>query len=358
MVKAICPDSPNAFNNLFVNASCIVPCDFNGDGYTDLFIGARDVPWNYGEAPKSYLFQNDGTGKFIDVTEKNAKGLSHIGFVTSALWYDLNKDGKKDLILTLEWGGIVAFIDHNGSFEKKVLTDKKGWWNFVLPVDINNDGNIDLIAGNLGLNSRLKASVAEPVRLYYNDFDDNGKKEQVLTYYLQGKQIPFATKDELQKQMPIMKKKFLYGGDFAKATLEELFTKEKLQKADTLTANYFANSILINKGGLNFDVQPMPWQAQLSPYRDAVVVDANGDGLPDILLVGNYYENNIEMGRNDADFGTILLNKGNNKFSAESLNGLVIKGQTRHIKAINIDKTPAYILARNNDSAMIVRFKK
>jgi hypothetical protein len=180
----------------------------------------------------------------------------------------------------------------------------------------------------------------------------------VLTYYLQGKQIPFATKDELQKQMPVMKKKFLYGEDFAKATLEELFTKEKLQKSDTLTANYFANSILINKGDLNFDVQPMPWQAQLSPYRDAVVVDANGDNLPDILLVGNYYENNIEMGRYDADFGTILLNKGNNKFSAESLNGLQIKGQTRHIKTININNAPAYILARNNDSAMIIRFKK
>ncbi len=350
--------SADAFDNLFVNASCVAPYDFNSDGHVDLFIGGRDVPWNYGQVPQSYLLENNGEGKFIDVTDKVAKDLSHLGFITNAIWCDLNNDGKKDLIVTLEWGGIIAFINHNGNFEKKVLCDKKGWWNFVLPVDLNNDGKIDLIAGNLGLNHRLKASEKEPVRLYYNDFDDNGKKEQLLTYYLGGKEIPFATKDELQKQMPVMKKKFLYAEDFAKATLQDLFTKEKLNSSEILTANYFANAILINKGNLNFDVQPMPWLAQLSPYRDAVVVDANGDNLPDVLLVGNYYENNIEMGRNDADFGTILLNKGNNKFSAESINGLEIKDQSRHIRPININKSPAFIVAKNNDSAMVIRFRK
>ena len=322
----------NAFDSLFVNASCVVPYDFNGDGKIDLFIGGRSVPWEYGRIPQSYLLINDGTGHFKDVTEKYANGLSHIGFVTNALWFDLNKDGEQDLILSLEWGGIIAFINHHGTFTKKILTDKKGWWNFILPVDVNNDGNVDLIAGNLGLNSRLKASEKEPVRLYYNDFDDNGKKEQVLTYYLNGKEYPFANKGELEKQMPVMKKHFLYAEDFAKASLEDIFTKEKLEKADTLTANYFQNAILINNGNLNFTVQPMPWQAQLSPYRDAVVVDANGDNLPDILLVGNYYENNIQMGRNDADFGTILLNKGNGLFTCESINGLEIKGQVRHIR--------------------------
>ncbi len=114
--------------------------------------------------------------------------MAHIGFVTRALWFDLDKNGEKDLILSLEWGGIIAFMNHNGTFTRKVLTDKKGWWNFILPVDLNHDGNIDLIAGNLGLNSRLKASENEPVRLYYNDFDDNGKKEQILTYYLDGRE--------------------------------------------------------------------------------------------------------------------------------------------------------------------------
>ena len=112
------------------------------------------------------------------------------------------------------------------TFSKKVLTDKKGWWNFVMPCDIDNDGDIDLVAGNLGLNSRLKASQSKPVKLYYNDFDDNGKKEQVLTYYLNGKEIPFANKAELEKQMPFLKKKFLYASDFAKASLKTFLPKQ------------------------------------------------------------------------------------------------------------------------------------
>lgn len=348
----------DAFNNLFVNASCVIPCDFNGDGSIDLFIGGRSVPWNYGQIPQSYLLENDGTGRFRDVTNQVTPGLSNIGLVTSGLWYDLDKNGKKDLILTLEWGGIVAFLNNGKSFTQKILTDKKGWWNFVLPIDMDNDGQEDLVAGNLGLNSRLKASFEEPVRMYYNDFDGNGKKEQILTYYLDGKEIEFANKDEIEKQIPVIKKQFLYARDFAKASLEQIFTREKLKNSDTLTANYFSNAVLINNGKLKFTVQAMPWQAQLSPYRDAVVVDANGDGLPDILLVGNYFENNIQMGRNDADFGTILLNRGHHKFEAESLNGLQVKGQVRHIQRIRIGKKDAFILARNNDSVMIIEFRK
>lgn len=347
----------DAFDTLFVNASCVVPYDFNGDGYLDLFIGGRSVPLSYGEIPHSYLLQNDGTGKFKDVTDTYAKGLSNIGFVTSSLWFDLDKDGDKDLLITLEWGGIIAFINDHGRFTKKVLTDKKGWWNFVLPVDLNNDGNFDLIAGNLGLNSRLKASEKEPVRMYYNDFDDNGKKEQLLTYYLDGKEIQFANKGELERQIPIIKKRFLYAQDFAKASLEDIFTRQKLITSDTLTANYFANAVLLNDGKLNFSVSALPWQAQLSPYRTALAIDANGDNLPDILIAGNYYDNNIQMGRYDADFGSILVNKGQGNFEAENINGLQIKGQVRHLKNIMINGKEAFILARNNDSTMIIQFK-
>lgn len=347
----------NAFDSLFVNASCVNPYDFNGDGKIDLFIGGRSVPGHYGQIPKSYLLMNDGKGHFKDVTQKYADGLSDIGFVTNAVWYDLDKNGEKDLIVSLEWGGIVAFMNHHGTFTKKILTDKKGWWNFILPVDINNDGNVDLVVGNLGLNTRLKASEKEPVRLYYNDFDDNGTKEQVLTYYLDGREIPFATFSDLQKQIPILKKRFPYAADFAKASLDDIFTKEKLESSEILTENYYQSAVLINKGNLNFTIQPLPWLAQLSTYRDAVVVDANGDNLPDILLVGNYYGNNVQMGRSDADFGTILLNKGNGQFDCQSINGLVIKGEVRHISEIKIDKKKAYILARNNDSTMVIQFK-
>ena len=348
----------NAFPNMFQTFSCVVPYDFNGDGFVDLFIGGRSEPWEYGEIPHSYLLQNDGTGKFKDVTEKHAKELAKIGMVTNAVWVDIDKDGDKDLIVSCQWGGINAFINNKGFFTKKLLTDKNGWWNFVLPVDVNNDGNIDLLAGNLGLNSKLKATEKEPVQLFYNDFDNNGKKEQVLSYYLGGRQIPFATKDELQKQIPLIKKNYLYAADFAKASMNNIFSTEKLKNAQVLTADYLSNAILINDGHQNFVAHALPWEAQLSSYRDAVVVDANNDSLPDILLAGNYYDNNIEMGRYDADLGTLLINKGNGIFGCQTLNGLQIKGQVRHIKEINIAGKKAYILAKNNDSTMVIQFIK
>jgi enediyne biosynthesis protein E4 len=161
---------------------------------------------------------------------------------------------------------------------------------------------------------------------------------------------------ELEKQLPQIKKKYLYAGDFAKASLTDLFSPSSLAAADVFTADYFSNAVLMNRGNLDFTVQALPWQAQLSSYRDAVIVNANDDSLPDILLVGNYFENNIQMGRYDADFGTILLNQGKGSFTAESLNGLAIKGQVRHIGKIQIAGKEAFILARNNDSTMVIRF--
>ena len=221
--------------------------------------------------------------------------------------------------------------------------------------DIDNDGDVDLIAGNLGQNSRLKASEKEPVRLYYNDFDGNGEKEQVVTYYLQGRELPFASKDELQRRIPVIKKKYFYAADFAKASLNDIFTAEKLKNNRQLIHLHFSNAVLVNQGNLNFTTQALPWQAQLSSYKDAVVINANNDNLPNILLVGNYYESNIEMGRSDADYGTILVNKGKGNFACENINGLQIKGQVRHIGKINIGRQEAYILVKNNDSAMVIK---
>lgn len=346
----------DAFRDIFITASCVVPYDFTGDGYMDLFIGGRAQPYAYGQIPRSYLLENDKTGKFTDVTERYAPELMQPGLVTQAQWFDLDKDGDHDLLMTLEWSGIAAFMNDKGKFTRRWLTEKKGWWNFILPVDIDLDGDMDLVAGNLGLNSRLKATDQEPVKMYYADFDDNGRKETVMTYFLQGREIPFANKDELQRQIPVLKKRFLYAGDFAKASLEEIFTAEKLKKADLFTANYFSNAILYNQGNGQFIVQAMPWQAQLTPYRDAVVLNADNDSLPDILLGGNFYDNNIQMGRYDADLGTILVNKGKGVMAAESINGVPIKGQVRHIKPIQIGGKKAVVLARNNDSTLVLQF--
>lgn len=346
----------HAFDNIFVNASSVSASDFNGDGAPDLFIGGRSVPGEYGKIPRSYLLQNDGKGHFTDVTASRAKELMEPGMITQSSWFDIDKDGDQDLLISTEWNGIYAFMNNKGNFTKSTLTEKKGWWNFVLPVDIDNDGDIDLITGNLGLNSRLQATEKEPVKLYYNDFDANGRKEQVLTYFLHGRELSFANKDELQKQIPLLKKKFLYAEDFAKADLEKIFTKEKLSASEILQADYFSNAVFINDGKMKFTVQALPWQAQLSSLRDAVVIDANKDNLPDILLAGNYYKNNIQMGRYDADFGTILLNKGKGNFTAENINGLQIKGEARHIRKIRINGKEAFVVARNNDAALVIAF--
>lgn len=345
---------PNAFEKIYVTASCVVPADINGDGYADLFIGGRATPWEYGEIPRSYLLLNDGTGKFKDVTETYAKELTRPGFVTDASWTDIDNDGDKDLVLSTEWDGICAFVNSNGKFSKKMLTSKKGWWNFVLPVDIDNDGDLDLLAGNLGLNSRIRGSENKPVSLYYNDFDNNGKREQIVTYFLQGREIPFAQKAELEKQIPLLKKKFLYAEAFAKASLDDLFGSDKLKSSKKYTADYFANAVLINQGNLNFELKPLPWQAQLTTYRDAVIIDANGDALPDVLLGGNFYESNIQMGRYDADRGTVLLNRGGGSFECSPLRGVVIKGEVRHLAPIKAGKNHAVIVARNNDSTRVL----
>jgi hypothetical protein len=346
----------DAFSDIFVTQSVVVPCDFNGDGFIDLFIGGRAEPWQYGTIPRSYLLENDGTGKFTDVTEKYSKELMNPGMVTSAQWVDMNKDGAEDLLLSYEWGGIDVFLNHRNSFTRKQITNKKGWWNFLLPVDIDHDGDIDLIAGNLGLNTKLRASDKQPVSMYYDDFDNNGKKEQVLTYYVAGQEIPFATKQELEKQMPYLRKKFLHAEDFAKASMSDLFGEDKIKEARKFTADWMANSVLINDGNLKFELKALPLQAQMSTYRAAAIMDGNNDSLPDILMMGNYYDDNVELGRIDGDFGSILVNKGGDKFSYEPLNGLAVKGQVRHIAPIDIDGRKAFVLARNNDSLMVIRF--
>ena len=346
----------SAFGGLYLTASRIIAHDINGDGYTDLFVGGRAVPWAYGEVPSSYLLLNEGGRRFVDATERYAPGLSRAGFVTDATWSDLDRDGHKDLLLALEWGGITAYLANGNRYEKRELTTRRGWWNTVLPVDVDGDGDTDLVAGNLGRNSRLQASPEKPLRLYYNDFDGNGKKEQLLTYYIGGREMPFANKAELEKQMPLLKKNFLYAADFARAGLADLFNADKLGAAGVLQADYLSSAVLINKGGLQFDVQPLPWSAQLSPIRDAVVMDANGDALPDVLLMGNYYDNNIQMGRYDADFGTVLINRGGGAFRAETLNGLSVKGQVRRIRPVQVGGQTAYVLAKNNDSVQVIRF--
>lgn len=345
----------DAFKNLYVTASCVRAFDFTGDGAVDLFIGGRSIPKAYGDNPTSYLLVNDGQGNFTDKTAQLAPELRTVGMVTNAELVDLNKDQRLDLLLSIEWKELTAFHNKNGRFEKSLIgNNQKGWWNFTLTHDFDQDGDVDILAGNLGLNSRIKASANEPVRFYVGDIDKNDRVDQILTYYLNGEETLFANKMETDKQFPYIKKEYIHARDFAKTSVEKLFGKDKLSKMNVLEANEFANGIFVNDGKGNFQFQPLPYLAQLSPYKTATIIDANGDQLPDVLLGGNFYDNNIQMGRYDADFGTVLLNKGKNQFDIQ-LSSIPVYGQVRQIKPI---KTPAgkwcWLLAKNNDKAQIL----
>lgn len=346
-----------AFPLMNMSASTILAVDINNDGIMEVFVGGRAVPFQYGTIPQSYLLRNDGTGKFSDITKQAAPELSAIGFVKDAKQVDIDKDGDTDILLALEWDRIVIMKNTNGKFTRQYLSGEKGWWNFILPADIDNDGDFDLLAGNQGLNSRLKATKKAPVNFYYNDFDGNGKKDQVITYYLGGKEIPFANKADLERQMPVIKKKFLYAEEFAKASANEVFGKEKIKEAVHFSADYFANTIFINDGKMNFTIKELPWQAQLTTYRDALIDDINKDGFPDILLAGNFYPNNIQMGRYDADMGSVLINSGKGNFRYVRLSNLYVKGEVRHIRRIRTMGQEIFLYVRNNDGLLFFQKK-
>jgi hypothetical protein len=347
----------DAFENITVNASSLKVADFTDDGKPDILIGGRLVVAEYGISPNSYLLKNDGKGHFQDVTAQIAPELTKIGLVKSVEVIDIDKDNDPDILVALGWGGICLLENQRGKFTKKELTTAKGWWNFMKPFDFDNDGDVDVLVGNLGLNSRLKATEKEPVRLYVNDFDKNGTMDQVLTSYLNHEEVLFGNKRETETQFPFIKKQFIFAKDFAKANVSELLGEENIKNSQVLEVNYFANAILENDGKGNFSLKVLPYDAQFSPFYAAEIMDVNNDKLPDILLMGNFYDVNIQRGQYDADHGTLLLNKGKNVFVKTPLNGLQIRGQVRRSSEMMINKRKAFILAKNNGAVEIIRRK-
>lgn len=350
----------DAFTAIYSTQSKIIADDINGDGHIDLFIAGRVEPWKYGVAPRSYLLQNDGKGKFKDVTSTYSTDLLNPGMITDAQFVDINKDGTKDLLLSAAWGTIDAFIKSGNKYTKQTLFNQTGWWQSLMVTDMNEDGHLDIIAGNFGLNSRLKASELEPVTMYVNDFDNNGRAEQVITYYLQGKEMPFASKIQLEKSLPVLKKKFLYAEDFAKASLDQLFDKEKLNQSLQLKATQFANTILMNNGKGKFESVEMPSNAQLSNYRTVIPLKYPANSQQQThsyLLLGNFGYNNIEIGRQDADFGTILQWNKQSAFKAATLSNIPITGEVRKTATIKIGNASCWILAKNNGALQVLKIK-
>ena len=348
---------PNAIST-HINAKFIRIFDFNNDGWNDILMGEKTIPNQYGQKASCFVLINNHQLQFTNQTATFAPSLINAGMATDAQFSDIDNDKIPELIVSYEWGQIQCLKQMNKVFSlQQPLTDKTGWWNFIFPIDINHDGLIDLVAGNNGLNSRLQPTDSEPLNLYINDFDENGRSEPIMSYFLRHQEIPFASKDELQKQIPLMKKKFLYAEDFAKASMKDIFSSQKLQQAQKYQANYFYNSVLINKGNLKFELLPLPWQAQITSMRTVIPLYLSNPQLPDFLFLGNFYDNQIQFGRYDADYGTLVLNQGNNHLKAIEHNSFFFRGEIRKAVPIIIQHNQAYLIAKNNDFLQIIQVK-
>jgi hypothetical protein len=342
---------------IYLSGSSLCVEDIDKDGDKDLFVGARATTWKYGIKPDSYILINDGRGNFEDRTEDVAPDLKKFGFVKNAQWADIDNDNDQDLLLAAEWSPITIFINQNGKLkpmtvEESGLQNSEGWWNFIKAVDIDKDGDLDMVAGNLGLNSRLKASIDKPVRMYVSDFDKNDSIDQVLTHYMHNKEYPFHTRDEMTKHMPYLKKRFLSYYKYAEATVDDIISEKELKAAQLYKVNTFSTSIIENLGKLKFKIKPLPLSAQISTAETLIVDDFNKDGNVDLLLGGNYYPVNIQRGRYDASYGSLLEGNGKGKFTAvpAAKSGFSVHGQVRHLRQIILNNHTYYMAVRNNDT--------
>ncbi|MFT5765206.1 MAG: hypothetical protein ACI8X3_002643, partial [Saprospiraceae bacterium] len=317
-----------------ISTGAIAHADFDQDGDEDMFVGERVKVGEFGAACSSYLLVNDGQGNFTDNTANLCKALQGIGMVTDATFADINNDGELDLLVVGEFMDIKIFAGGNGRFTPVDLNADvgiKGWWNTIHLFDADQDGDLDIIAGNLGENSRFKASKEKPIKLYFSDFDSNGMPEGVMTFEAEdGKDYPYALLHNLIDQMKIIKKRFPNFESFKKADIQTIFTKEELDKASVLEANQLKTVLLINQGNFQFESIALPTEVQFSPVYAIATADFDKDGDDDILLGGNLFYVLPEMGVYDGSYGQYLENQGENQFILkEGGSGFHVKGEIR-----------------------------
>lgn len=338
-----------------LNGSCVRPGDVDGDGDLDLFVGSRSVPVAYGLSPNQFLLENNGKGVFTDVTDTKLKGPKSVGMVTDARWIDYDLDGDLDLAMVGEWMKVTLYENDKGYLtditEIAGLNETSGWWNCIEVADVDNDGDMDLIGGNLGLNSILKASVNQPLQMYINDFDKNGVIEQVICSYQKGISYPVASLDQLAAKISGLEKKYPKYSDFGEKSVTDIFGMDLVEQSILRKAVLLKSSLFLNNGDGTFETIELPQTAQFSPIRDILAADFDLDGNKDLITIGNDYVVNPSYGRYDASFGWCLLgDEKNHKFKTlmPEESGFAVIGDARKIRIINIFGKPHIVVAVNN----------
>lgn len=341
------------------NTSVVKSTDFDGDGDLDLFVGIRSQAFAYGYPMNGYILENNGHGEFSNVTANVAPELLSIGMITDAVWTDLDKDGDMDLVVVGDFMPVRIFYNNNGAFTSGPDLDHlRGWWNRIEASDLDSDGDIDLVLANHGLNSRFHATHDKPITLFVNDFDRNGTVEQIVCTYFGEKSYPFALRHDLIAQIPSLKKKYLKYENYADQTMSDIFTKEELSGMRESKAYELATGILENKSNGNFEFRRLPMEAQFSVMKTIYIEDFTQDGFQDILLAGNLYGVKPEAGRYDASYGVLLKGDGKGNFISMPAkeSGILMQGEVRDIRQINVRGKNYLIVLRNNDTPQFFEF--
>ncbi|RKR14855.1 VCBS repeat protein [Maribacter vaceletii] len=350
-----------ALPEMLTSGSRVYSHDYDKDGDLDLFVGGRLIPGNYPSPAKSYLLENiseKGTPKFKDATHSIAPDLEKLGLVTDASWADIDNDGWTDLVISGEWMPITVFKNNKGTFnstEELGIEDTTGWWFSIKSGDFDNDGDIDFIAGNLGLNFKYKANAEETFDIYLNDFDKNEKNDIVLSYYDDGKEYPLRGRECSSQQIPTIKKKFEDYASFSTATLDDVYTEEALENSLHYQVKSFASVYIENKNG-KFILHKLPIEAQISNINQIIVKDFDKDGNLDAVVAGNLYSAEIETPRNDASNGLFLKGDGSGSFKPIKAleSGLFIPGDVKDMHLISVANKNYIIATKNSDFVQMV----
>jgi len=346
-------------------AGCVSTGDYDKDGDLDIFIGGR-VSKNYPLPPASFLLQNN-KGLFTDVTAKVCPALQKPGMITAAVWTDFDNDKKIDLIIAGEWMPLRFFRNENSSLievtNENGLSNMNGMWRSLAASDIDRDGDMDIIAGNLGLNCTYHVSPQEPMQLFAKDLDGNGSIDPIFFYYIKDKDgkrklFPGISKSQFADQVPAIKKQFLYTKDYAGATFDDIFPKNRRENLMQLRCDETRSCYFENLGKGKFKKHVLPMEAQFAPVNAIVCDDLNGDGYLDILLAGNEYQADVITGRYDASYGCFFKGTGNKTFQfiPSVKSGFIINGDVKDLQVVRLSNGSKLILAAvNNDSLRVFK---